>query len=192
MAVLLREAQNQLGSQSHERERRLRDMAEHLLNTCESKNDMLARLFELVCYYEERMKDQDSAMQGINRMIEEGEEDNRRAWQARESDYRTQIYLLKEKLADIQGGGSGGSRHHPSGVPRPSSSSSSSRPSTAPGGASPSIQTVKPGGLHGQAPPSMMYAQQGTSAGSSPPPPPSQEGSGTRHKGIKSIFKPRS
>ena len=58
---------------------------------------MLARLFELVCLVEEQIRERDSTIVGIQRVMEDVDEQNRRHWADREAQHRTQMLLVKER-----------------------------------------------------------------------------------------------
>lgn len=154
MAILLQSAMNDLGPISRERESRLRDMIEHLMNTCDSKNEMLARLFELVCHVEEQIRERDSTIVGIQRVMEDVDEQNRRHWADREAQHRTQLMLMREKFGSSGAPSGSGTVTSSSGPPggtqtRSSRPSTSAAPSSAVGGPPPSSSSRAPGGSSG-------------------------------------------
>jgi hypothetical protein len=90
---------------------------------------MLARLFELVCLVEEQIRERDSTIVGIQRVMEDVDEQNRRHWADREAQHRTQMLLVKERYNGPGGaptssavGGSSGTQSRSTRAPTATSS----------------------------------------------------------------------
>eukprot|EP01002_Notosolenus_urceolatus_P003489 NODE_191_length_2516_cov_624.104175_g10_i1.p1 GENE.NODE_191_length_2516_cov_624.104175_g10_i1~~NODE_191_length_2516_cov_624.104175_g10_i1.p1 ORF type:complete len:784 (+),score=255.13 NODE_191_length_2516_cov_624.104175_g10_i1:3-2354(+) len=100
IGVLLNAAQKEMPPVSDPKEKkRVSDLKEHLLVTCESKNAMLGRLFELVCHYEAKFKDQDASMQTIQKVMKEADAEHAKKWTEREEEWQGHLQQVDEHKA---------------------------------------------------------------------------------------------
>eukprot|EP00667_Euglena_gracilis_P001535 EG_transcript_1535 len=94
-------------------DKRIAEIVEHLQETSESKDEVLQRMFELICYYERQIENHDANLQAIAQASSGGDYGYQKMLQkakARQEELQTALFLKDEEIAQLRSGrgGAGG------------------------------------------------------------------------------------